>query len=31
MNNSTRTLPEQELNSYIVDRWPGQGSTDYST
>ncbi len=31
MNNSTRPLPEQELDSYIADRWPGPGSTDYST
>lgn len=31
MNNSTRPLPDQELSSYIVDRWPGQGSTGYST
>ncbi len=22
MNNSTRPLPEQELNSYVADRWP---------
>jgi len=27
MNNSTRELPEAELDPYLADRWPGHAAS----